>query len=312
MKILKTPEQDKILKVPDTEERAHYFWHVENRHDGERLADIAANHGIDPTTGLKWRKEKDHFGDRRRVRKRKAEENDHKLGRPFRVPLHQLEALLDNESNPVRQAPYEVQSARNNIPLAARSLQYNVAKRLDAHLYLAAYSDKLLEKNKKERVQYGNEHGDKPLYGFWDGVHFTDEAHYNPTKDFQMPRILRRFKERLNPANICTRQKKKRDLRTLHMYALVNWYFKSELEFYNNQKDMLEIPKPPRQPVKSKYETPERHHKRVKEWEAKKPPPIEGGPGGHHMTQDYYSKTLLPKSSKSQLDPSYYSPCPES
>lgn len=193
--------------------------------------DIAANHERDPTTGLRWRKERALFGDARRVRKRKAVEKEHKLGRPFRVPLAQLEALLDDHNNPVCEAPYAIQAAQNNIPLAPRYLQYNVSNWLDAHLYIAAYTDELSEKNKKLRVQYGKDHKDEPIYGFWDGVHFTDKAHYNPTENFQKPRILRRHKERLRRDNLRTRKKETRDLRTLHMDASVNWYYKSELHF---------------------------------------------------------------------------------
>lgn len=78
------------------------------------------------------------------------------------------------------------------------------------------------------------------------------------------------------------------------MYASINWYFKSPLGFYNDEKDMLKPPKPPPKPRKSKYETPEQHHKRVKEWEATKPPPLEVQGSGHHMTQDYYTSNILP------------------
>ncbi|KAF1936072.1 hypothetical protein EJ02DRAFT_427848 [Clathrospora elynae] len=84
------------------------------------------------------------------------------------------------------------------------------------------------------------------------------------------------------------------DNRGLTSYT-VNWYFESKLNFYNDDVDMLKMPKPPQRPVKSKYETKEQHHGRVKEWEAKKPLPIERSPGGHHMTQEYYTKELLPK-----------------
>ena len=78
----KTPVQDDVLKDPNSEERAAYLWHANHRHDGERLVDVAAQHGIDPTTGLHWRKEEAYFRDSRRTRKRKAKEIDHKLGRP--------------------------------------------------------------------------------------------------------------------------------------------------------------------------------------------------------------------------------------
>ncbi|KAF2024078.1 hypothetical protein EK21DRAFT_79495, partial [Setomelanomma holmii] len=79
----------------------------------------------------------------------------------------------------------------------------------------------------------------------------------------------------------------------LHMYASVNWYFKSPLRFYNNEVDMLKPLKPPRWLVKSKYETAAHHYKRVKEWEAKLPPPLEVKGSGHHMTQEYYTKDVL-------------------
>jgi hypothetical protein len=49
------------------------------------------------------------------------------------------------------------------------------------------------------------------------------------------------------------------------MYASINWYFKSPLGFYNNEKDMLKPPKPPPKPRKSKYKISEQHYKRVKE-----------------------------------------------
>lgn len=57
---------------------------------------------------------------------------------------------------------------------------------------------------------------------------------------------------------------------------------------------MLKPPKPPSKPRKRKYETPEQHPKRFKEWDATKPPPLEVQGSGHHMTQDYYTSNILP------------------
>ncbi|KAF2032251.1 hypothetical protein EK21DRAFT_61493, partial [Setomelanomma holmii] len=79
----------------------------------------------------------------------------------------------------------------------------------------------------------------------------------------------------------------------LHMYASVNWYFKSPLRFYNDEVDMLKPLKPPHQSVKSKYETAAQHYEQVKEWEAKLPPPLKVNGSGHHMTQEYYAKNVL-------------------
>ncbi|KAF2832615.1 hypothetical protein CC86DRAFT_91984 [Ophiobolus disseminans] len=57
---------------------------------------------------------------------------------------------------------------------------------------------------------------------------------------------------------------------------------------------MLEAPKPPPKPRKSKYKTPEKYYERVKEWEATRPPPLEVQGSGHHMTQEYYTENILP------------------
>ena len=71
-----TPETREIIPVPDTEERAHYFWHVEHRRDGETLQQVADEHGIHRHTGRKWRKDKLKWGDEKRVRKRNAQEKN--------------------------------------------------------------------------------------------------------------------------------------------------------------------------------------------------------------------------------------------
>jgi hypothetical protein len=202
--------------------------------------------------------------------------------------------LLNDDDNPVRDAPLEVQQRENAIPLCPRALRYNLSEREDAHVYVAAYSDEISASNKRERVHYGDIHKDETGRDFWDTVYFTDEAHFNPNEDFQQPRILRRRGERLKQGNVRARKPRKATPLTIHMYGAVNWYFKSELSFYNDEKDMLKPPKPPPKPRKSKYETPEQYYKRVKDWEATKPPPLEVKSAGHHMTQEYYATHVLP------------------
>lgn len=290
----KTPLQSHSLKVPDTEERAHYFWHVDHPHDGEQLQDIAAQHGISLSTGQRWRKEREKYGDAHRIRKRKAIEKNQKLGRPYTVTTERLQLLLSDDTNPVREEPLSIQARENDIPLRPRTLRYNLSTREDAHMFVAAYTREMLPANLEKRVEYGKEHLNKPLYGYWDTLFFTDEAHFNPLEDFQRPRILRRTGQRLAPGNLVTRKKKKASSTTVHMYSYMNWYYKGPISFYNDEEEMLKPPKPPRKPRKSKYETQEQYDKRVKQWEATRPPPLEVVGSGHHMTQDYYTKHILP------------------
>jgi hypothetical protein len=180
----RTPEQDNILLVPDTEERAHFFWHVDTRRPDETMASICAAHGIGTATGYRWRQERAQFGDGRRVRKRKAAQKGHKLGRPWRCSNEQLEQLLNDNDNAVRDAPLAVQQSENDIPLCPRALRYNLSNRMDAHVYTAAYTDEISNRNKREREYYGSAHLEEPVKGFWDSVYFTDEAQFNPTEDF--------------------------------------------------------------------------------------------------------------------------------
>jgi hypothetical protein len=96
-------------------------------------------------------------------------------------------------------------------------------KRFDAHLYVAEYTDGMSGKNKVLRVKYGKEHKDKPFFGFWNGIHFTDEAHFNPRENLRKPKVLIIKGTRKNRENICTRKKVEKDTCTLHFFASVNW-----------------------------------------------------------------------------------------
>jgi len=78
------------------------------------------------------------------------------------------------------------------------------------------------------------------------------------------------------------------------MYAYVNWFVKSNLNFYNNEKDLPKKPIIPRRLRKLIYETQEQHIARVMQWEAEKPPPVNIKAKGNHMTKVYYTKHVLP------------------
>lgn len=57
---------------------------------------------------------------------------------------------------------------------------------------------------------------------------------------------------------------------------------------------MLTPPKPPRKLRKSKYYTEKQYAEVVKEWEVKKPFPLQVVSTGHYITQEYYAENILP------------------
>lgn len=125
-----TPEQREIIPEYDTGHRSADIWHVKHNPEKKKFNQLAAEHGIDKATRHRWGKERELYGTpvaMRKVRKFKAKEKDHKLGRSFRVPLEKINSLLSDAINIVREEPYDVQARMNDIPLAPRSLQYNVA-----------------------------------------------------------------------------------------------------------------------------------------------------------------------------------------
>jgi hypothetical protein len=62
-----TPVQDRVLREPDTAERSVYFWLLDNKQPREKLKTIADAHGLSERTARRWRKEREQYGDARRV-----------------------------------------------------------------------------------------------------------------------------------------------------------------------------------------------------------------------------------------------------
>ncbi|KAF1965111.1 hypothetical protein BU23DRAFT_561385, partial [Bimuria novae-zelandiae CBS 107.79] len=197
-------------------------------------------------------KEFKKYNDCRRVRKRKSQEKYTKLRHPWRVDESTLRALMDDATNPVRDKSLGVQIRTNDIPLTKRALEHNLRTRIHAGVYKQAYTKKEISlDNKYLRVGYG----------------YTNEAYFNPEEDFQKPSILRYEGKRLKTNNIGVRKP----------------YYKGPLGFYNDDVNMLTLPKPLQRP----------HKYKLTKWELKCPPAIEGDVGGHHMTQEYYTEHIL-------------------
>jgi hypothetical protein len=122
-----------------------------------------------------------------------------------------------------------------------------------------------------------------PLFGFFDHIVYTDEAHIDPTSQAQ-GMILREQGKRDNPENIEERPPLK-GVR-FHIAAWISWWGKAQkLEFYNDEEDKIEQPpypsKPRRRPT---TEIEEEYQARVREWEAGKPHELEVKVKGNAMT----------------------------
>lgn len=147
--------------------------------------------------------------------------------------------------------------------------------------------------NKTKRVQYGDDHIYDPLFGFFDHIIYTDEAHIDPTSQARH-RILREAGKRNEPENIEERPPLK-GVR-FHIAGWISWYGKARrLEFYNDEQDEVEQPLYPSRPRRRPTtESIEEYYRRLQEWEAGKPHAVEKKVQGNAMTQKYYVERLLP------------------
>jgi hypothetical protein len=148
------------------------------------------------------------------------------------------------------------------------------------------------KKNKADRTAYGVTHVFDPLFGFFDHIVYTDEAHIDPTSQAQGC-VTRERGKRDDPENIEERPPLK-GVR-FHIAAWISWWGKADkLRFYNDEEDKIEQPPLPSKPRRSKYQPEEEYQRCLAEWEALKPHAREVKVQGNSMTQKYYVENLLP------------------
>jgi hypothetical protein len=160
--------------------------------------------------------------------------------------------------------------------------------------YKCAFVKKTISfKNRQNRGAYGNDYVYDSLFGFFDHIVYTDEAHVDLTSQTQ-GRVLREQGTRDDLENIEERPPLK-GVR-FHIAAWISWWGKApKLRFYNDEQDSTERPPmPPKPRRRPKTETDEEYTERLKEWEASKPYDVEIKVQGNAMTQKYYVENLLP------------------
>jgi hypothetical protein len=181
------------------------------------------------------------------------------------------------------------------LPIKKRQLQRKIKEHTkNGGRYKCGFVKKVIsDKNREERVAYGLDHVWDSIFGFWDHIVFTDEAHVDPTS-MAIPLTTREEGTRNQPENIVERPPLK-GVR-FHIAAWVSWWGKAaKLEFYNDEEDKVEQPLYPRKPRRRPTtESEKEYHARVLEWEAQKPHKVEVKVQGNAMTQKYYVERLLP------------------
>lgn len=288
----RTPSPEPLNGKEATTRRKCKFLDALARNDGTRsLRSISASCGITEGCGRKWKRQSLQLGE---LAKRRTRKSSTVLGHKSKVTKGMC-ATLVSPSNPVRKQVWEAQLEYHKIPVRRRQIQRQIKKHTrGGGRYLCAFIKKVISsRNRGNRTIYGHANIYQPIFGFFDHIIYTDEAHIDPTSQAQ-DRVLRELGTRDKPENIQERPPLK-GVR-FHIAAWISWYGKADkLTFYNDEEDKIEHPPyPPKPRRRPTTESPEEFDRRVKEWEASKPHEVEVTPKGNSMTQKYYVENLLP------------------
>jgi len=112
------------------------------------------------------------------------------------------QTLVSPSKNPLRKQPYEAQIEHFKIPVKKRQLQRKMKEHTNqGGRYLMGFIKKIYHQNREQRTIFGDNHVYDPLFGFFDHIVYTDEAHVDPTSQAQS-RITREQGTRDLPENI--------------------------------------------------------------------------------------------------------------
>ncbi|PQE11533.1 hypothetical protein CJF31_00011044 [Rutstroemia sp. NJR-2017a BVV2] len=164
----------------DTPRKTMFFNALAQEGNSKAVRTIAKEYGIAKSTGQKWRKQYLDMGEEA---KRHTRPRSKVLGRNSRVTKSMCKMLVSPSKNPIRKQPLDAQIEYHKIPVQKRQLQRKLKEHTKkGRRYLCAFIKKVISpKNHEDRTVYGNEHLYDEVFGFWDHIVFTDEAHIDPT-----------------------------------------------------------------------------------------------------------------------------------
>jgi hypothetical protein len=185
-----TPPPEPLAGREATTTRKCRFFDALARDGGTKsLRRISKDCGIDEKTGRNWRDQHMNMGS---LARRSTRQRSSILGHKSKVTKSMAKMLVSPSRNPVRKQPLEAQISYHNIPVQKRQLQYMLKRHTKGGgRYLCAFVKKAIStKNRQGRGKYGDDHVYDPLFGFFDHIVYTDEAHIDPTSQAQ-GRVLR-------------------------------------------------------------------------------------------------------------------------
>jgi hypothetical protein len=240
----KSPDADTIRKT-------RFFHAIDHRPEHVFIKDVCKQEDVHFDRGKYWLRQRRHFGD---VACRRRSRSD----RSRKVSSDLMNQMLDPIRNPMRDQSWSAQIEHFYLDIASCTLPAAFNQRKPrASRFKEARVRMLSNKNKQLRVQYAEKHKSHTIEDFWQRVHFTDEAHFDPDQMYE-ERVLREEGTRYEPENLQTMPEMKEV--KLHVTASISWHHKGALQFYNDEHDMpdIQITKP-RKPRRQKHDTDDEH-----------------------------------------------------
>ncbi len=181
----------------DTIKKSRFFHAIDNRASNVTIKDVCEAKNIKHTTGKKWLKMRKRIDDAASRRTDK-----HRRGRPKKVSPELMNKMLDPRKNLVRDHPWETQIEHFQINVERRTLQRAFHNRIPrVTRFKKGRIRTLSQKNKSLRIQYGKDHQHHTIDDYWQYVHFTNEAHFDPSQTFE-ERVLREEGTRYESENL--------------------------------------------------------------------------------------------------------------
>ena len=164
----------------DTVKKNRFFHAIDHRPKLVSIKKICEQEEVALGTGKKWLQQRNRLGAAGLRRTGKS-----RSGRPKKLRSDQLDQMLNPNQNSVRRQPWPAQIEHFDLHVSRRTLQRAMHERSPrAGRFKMAKVRTISKKNKDLRVQYGREHQNHSVTSYFQYVHWSDEAHFDPDQTY--------------------------------------------------------------------------------------------------------------------------------